>query len=62
MESINKELSLCLQNELFMADGEDNLLAVVEKFFEGLPPIYYKRTGCKPCWRCHGTGTNEGMT
>lgn len=34
---------------------------LIDKFFEDLPNLCFDKAVCKPCWRCHGTGTNEGM-
>lgn len=67
MESINKELADKLYDKIddcmWLKESQLKLIEIlIEEFFDDdSPPLYYEKVGCKPCWRCHGTGTNEGM-
>lgn len=62
MNPINKELAEKLIKLVLEDSYQASPQELITVFFESLPPIYYEKTGCKPCWRCHGTGTNESMS
>lgn len=68
MESVNKQLceELCstIDNYVFIDESKFKLVRIiVSDFFRNTPDIYFEKpTTCKPCWRCHGTGTNESMS